>query len=102
MPVVAHHGRAKTATDEAMVTASRFFNDDETGMISNTLKRVTKNFVPQGIYICLPLWVAKIGNEPNFAVRLCCEIKNVFFSFFTSGAMDMSGVLLTRNTCVIS
>ena len=70
-----------TATDEAMVPALRFFIDDETGMISNTLKRVTKNFVPRGIYICLPLWVAKIGNEPNFAVRLCSEIKNVIFFF---------------------
>jgi hypothetical protein len=91
-----------TATDEAMVTASRFFNDDEAGMISNTLKRVTKNFVPQGIFICLPLWVATIGNEPNFAVSLCCKKMILFRSFFTSDSMDMSGVHLMRNTCVIS
>ena len=69
------------------MTASRFFDDDETGKISNTLKRVTKeplrgrlHLCLRAHYICLPPSVAEIGIQPNFDVSSLHQNNSVLVS----------------------
>ena len=69
------------------MTASCFFDDDETGKISNTVKRVTKeplrgrlNLCLRAHYISLPPLVAEIGIQPNFDVSSLHQNNSVLVS----------------------